>query len=149
MPISINELLKEFDLQPIKTVRWGRKIHTEKEGVYFVSLSNNPDLNSGAISEIPICKVVLKKWIEKVGGFEIDKIRTFDVELIIKRLSEFWLPDENIVYIGKAPIRNNGKGIGIRINEFYNTDYGEKRPHAGGHWIKSFTTIRLNFRKGL
>ncbi|MCB0457954.1 MAG: hypothetical protein R2776_06055 [Flavobacteriaceae bacterium] len=141
MPTTVNELIKKFDLPESKVVKWKETISTEKEGIYIVSLSKDPELNSGILEEIPISKNIIDKWIQKVNGFELDKVLTFDKDLIIERLSEFWLPDENIVYIGKAPIRSNGKGIGNRVREFYKTEYGEKRPHAGGHWIKSLSNL--------
>lgn len=141
MPITVNELIKRFDLPTAKKVKWDELISTEQEGIYIVSLSNNPNLNSGNVKDIPISKGILKKWVEKVGGFEIDKTKTFDINLITDRLSESWLPDENILYIGKAPKRKNGKALGNRVREFYRTEYGERKPHAGGHWLKSLYLI--------
>lgn len=142
MPTTINQLTSNFNLPEVNKVKWNERIPIEKEGVYIVSLSDNPDCNNGIIKEIPISETIIKKWIKKVNGFELDKIKTFDSKKIIERLSQFWLPDENIIYIGKAPVRSNGKGIGNRVNEFYKTDYGKKRPHAGGHWIKSLTILK-------
>lgn len=141
MPTTINELIEKFDLPKSKVVKWKEIIPSEKEGIYIVSLSNDPEKNDGILNEIPISQNIIEKWIKKVNGFELDKILTFDKDLIIERLSEFWLPDENIVYIGKAPVRSSGKGIGNRVKEFYKTEYGEKRPHAGGHWIKSLSNL--------
>ncbi len=141
MPTTINELIEKFDLPKSKVVKWNETIPTEREGIYIVSLSKDPKINSGTLDEIPISTNTINKWIKKVNGFELDKILTFDKDFIIERLSEFWLPDENIVYIGKAPIRSNGKGIGNRVKEFYKTEYGEKKPHAGGHWIKSLSNL--------
>lgn len=141
MPTTINELIEKFDLSKSKVVKWNETVPTEKEGIYIVSLSKDPDINGGTLSEIPISKRIIDKWIHKVKGFQLDKVLTFDKDPIIARLSEFWLPDENIVYIGKAPIRRNGKGIGNRVKEFYKTEYGEKRPHAGGHWIKALSNL--------
>ena len=145
MPTIINDLIEKFDLPRSKVVKWNETIPTEKEGIYIVSLSKDPGLNSGTLSQIPISKNIIDKWIKKINGFELDKELTFNSELITKRLSEFWLPDENIIYIGKAPVRSNGKGIGNRVREFYNTEYGEKRPHAGGHWIKSLSNVNRLF----
>jgi hypothetical protein len=141
MPTTINELIEHLDLRKSKRVQWGEKIPTEEEGIYIVSLSKDPELNNGTLDKIPISRDILNQWINKVNGFILDKELTFDKDKIIDRLSQFWLPDENIVYIGKAPIRNNGKGIGNRVKEFYNTDFGGKRPHAGGHWIKALSIL--------
>lgn len=141
MPTTIHELTRKFDLPQSKVVKWNETIPTEEEGIYIVSLSEDPKKNNGTVDTIPISTNTIDNWIQKVNGFELDKVLTFDKDLIIQRLSEFWLADENIVYIGKAPTRSNKKGLGNRVNEFYKTEFGEKRPHAGGHWLKSLSNL--------
>lgn len=143
MPITVNELVKKVGLDPksLKKVKWGTPVSTQKEGVYSVSLSETPDANN-SLAEIPISMNILKEWINKVGGFTIDKSLTYDSELIKNRLSKFWLSDESILYIGKAPIRKNRKGLGNRIQEYYETEFGESKPHAGGHWIKTLSNLK-------
>ncbi len=145
MPTIINELIEHFNLSKSEVVSWGESINIEKEGVYIVSLSKDPKKNDGTIKDIPISREIIKNWIKKVDGFELDKEKTYDEKLIIKRLSQFWLSDENILYIGKTSLRKNNKGLGNRVNELYKTKYGEKRPHKGGHWIKSLLNLnKLN-----
>jgi len=141
MPTTVNRLIEEYELPPAGKVKWGERIATQDEGIYIVSLSDDPNSNNGILNEAPISENIIKKWIAKVGGFEIDKLKTYDSKVIIERLSQFWMPDENIVYIGKAPKRSNGKGIGNRVSEYYKTEYGARKPHAGGHWIKSLTVL--------
>jgi len=141
MPTTVNKLFENYKLPSAKKVKWNEKPPTENEGVYIVSLSDDPERNNGTQKNPPISRDIIKKWIFKVDGFELDKIKTFDPDKIIERLSQFWLPDENILYIGKANKRSNGTGIGTRVSEYYNTDYGENSPHAGGHWLKSLTIL--------
>lgn len=141
MPTTVNDLIEHFNLPKSKCVKWNEKISSQEEGVYIVSTSQDPNLNNGIHNTIPVSKQIIQKWISKMNGFELDKEVTFDTSKIIQRLSEFWLSDENILYIGKAPIRKSNKGIGNRVNEYYRTDYGERSPHAGGHWIKSLTIL--------
>lgn len=145
MSTTVNNLIENFNLSPAKSVKWNQIPKTEDEGVYIVSLSNNPEKNNGIYSKAPISKDIIKKWIEKVDGFELDKINTFNSDKIIKRLSQFWLPDENILYIGKAPKRKSNTGLATRVKEYYRTDFGEKKPHAGGHWLKSLTILNKLF----
>ena len=145
MPTTINDLTNEFNLPTAKKVSWYEKIPTQGEGVYIVSMSNAPNTYNGTLEKIPISKEIIEKWILKVDGFEIDKINTYDPDQIIDRLSQFWLPDETVLYIGKAPKRNNGKGLGNRVNEYYRTEYGARKPHAGGHWIKSLAKLENLF----
>jgi len=137
MPITIKQLVEEVRLQPdaIKMVKWNTRIESKKEGVYIVSLSENAETNK-TIEEPPISTTILNSWIKKLEYFTIDRKKTQEAETIKKRLSEFWIPDESILYIGKAPLRKKGGGIGNRVQEYYDTAIGEARPHAGGHWIK-------------
>ena len=141
MSISIKKLLEINRLIDFQRLKWSEKPTTNSEGVYIVSLSDDPHANNNKCIHAPISKDIIEKWINKVNGFEIDKQMTFDSDIVIERLSKFWLPNENILYIGKGPIRSNGKALDNRINEFYKTEYGEKRPHAGGHWIKSLSKL--------
>jgi hypothetical protein len=57
-------------------------------------------------------------------------------ELLHNRLQSYWLPDENILYIGQT--ENN---LRQRIQQFYKTELGQSKPHAGGHWIKTLTIL--------
>tara|TARA_B100001173_G_C15857769_1_gene491592 strand:+ start:64 stop:684 length:621 start_codon:yes stop_codon:yes gene_type:complete len=145
MATSVNILCEKFNLSSPKRVDWNEIPPTQEEGIYIVSLSSNPEKNNGTHEKAPISEDIIKKWLTKVGGFELDKINTFDSDKVIERLSQFWLPDENILYIGKAPKRSNGSGIATRVREYYNTEYGEKRPHSGGHWLKSLTILNELF----
>ena len=141
MPITVNQLLEYHDLRLLKIIQWGQAVNTEREGIYIVSLSDDPNANNGISNNAPISSNIINKWILKVDGFKVDNLLTYDSNQVIERLSKFWLPDENILYIGKAPKRSNGKALGNRIGEYYRTEYGEKRPHAGGHWIKSLRIL--------
>ena len=143
MPITVNELVKEAGWNPkyLRKVKWGIPVSTQKEGVYIVSLSEISDVNN-SLAEMPILMNILKERIDKIEGFTIDRSLTHDFELIKNRLSQFWLNDESILYIGKAPIRKRGKGLGNRIQEYYDTVFGEEKPHAGGHWIKTLSNLK-------
>jgi hypothetical protein len=54
---------------------------------------------------------------------------------LVDRLAIYWLPDEAIVYIGKAT------SLRGRVGGYYSTELGDKRPHAGGHWIKTLSNL--------
>jgi hypothetical protein len=45
------------------------------------------------------------------------------------------MPDENIVYIGRAG------SLRKRIGDYYRTPLGDSKPHAGGHWIKTLAVL--------
>lgn len=142
MPITIKQLVEKVGLPStaIEVVKWNTPIECKNEGIYIVSLSENAELNR-TIEEIPISMTILEDWIQKLGYFTIDKEETQDAEVIKGRLAEFWIPDENILYIGKAPLRKSSGGVGNRVREYYKTAIGESGPHAGGHWIKMLENL--------
>lgn len=131
MPITVKQLVEEVRLSSasVKVVKWNTPIDCKKEGIYIVSLSEKADLNRTK-EEFPISMSILEEWIKKLDYFTIDKEKTRDVEIVKERLSEFWIPDENILYIGKAPLRTRGGGIGNRVQEYYETAIGAKKPHC-------------------
>ena len=57
MPTSVENLIENFNLSPARSVKWNEIPTTEEEGIYIVSLSNNPEKNNGTnkvtISIIP------------------------------------------------------------------------------------------------
>lgn len=59
-----------------------------------------------------------------------------------KRLTSFWLQDESVLYIGKAPKRGNGSGISKRVSEYFSTIIGNGGPHSGGQWIKTLKNLK-------
>ena len=73
-------------------------------------------------------------------AFTIDGVKP-TVSKLKNRLREFWLPDESILYIGKAPKRNINDGIGNRVNEYYRTIIGNRSPHSGGQWLKTLANL--------
>lgn len=139
MPTTIKEIFNSQNIGSIYKVKWGENITSQSGGIYIVSTSSIPSQNLG-ISSVPnIDDTILIAWIKKVQNFTIDGERNF--LLLKKRLKEFWLPDENILYIGKATVRANGKGLGKRISEYYTTKIGAGSPHSGGQWIKTLKNL--------
>lgn len=58
-----------------------------------------------------------------------------------KRLTEFWFPDESIIYIGKAPTRKKESGISKRVSEYFSTIIGNGGPHSGEQWVKTLKDL--------
>lgn len=80
----------------------------------------------------------VEDWFSYVPLLKMDGFRPSGKSLA-QRLHEFWLPDETILYIGMT----NGT-IQQRLQQFYDHHLGDKRPHRGGHWIKtSDSSIRV------
>jgi hypothetical protein len=139
MASTIRELLKvaNLDSSLVKTVRWGESVKHTVAGLYFVSTC--PTLDTGFYMDNALLDIAkLSKWIDKVGTIAIDGTVVTNEGELEQRLKRFWLRDENILYIGKA---KNTVGIRTRVNQYYNTELGEKKPHAGGHWIKTLGNL--------
>ena len=58
------------------------------------------------------------------------------VKTLKKRLSEFWLPEENILYIGQTE-----SSLSKRIGDYYRTELGARAPHSGGQWLKTLADL--------
>ena len=141
MGIVINQLMALNDLDYYVRVNWRERPTTKSEGVYIVSLSDDPNANNGKCKHAPISKDLIDKWIYKVNGFEIDKQMTFDSDIVIERLSKFWLPDENILYMNLVQVNLESLQSGFdlencqmvdsmtRVNELVNTIDGTPCSH--------------------
>jgi hypothetical protein len=136
MGTTIKQLFTEFELDSFNYIKWGNHFTKNEQGVYVVSTSSDPNENLG-ISDSPLFDdIQINNWINSLPNFLIDNIKA-NPKMLKNRLSNFWLPDENILYIGKAPTRKGGSGISRRVGEYFNTNITARSPHAGGQWIKS------------
>ena len=141
MPNLVLDLFKESGIKTFSKVQWNENIDSQNEGIYIISLSSNPNQNLGIVISPNFSDKQITQWINKVPNFLIDDNKpTLDV--VKNRLLEFWLPDENILYIGKAPKRSNNKGVGNRVAEYYRTILGDGSPHSGGQWIKTLANLK-------
>ena len=135
MAITVRQLFNEFNILDFKKVKWGEIFNEKRQGVYVVFSSNDPDKHLG-ITENPLFDdKQINLWISKLPNFQIDGFPA-DPSVLKNRLKSFWLPDESILYIGKAPTRKNGTGISKRVMEYFSTIIGDGGPHSGGQWIK-------------
>lgn len=58
---------------------------------------------------------------------------------VVEVLGSFWLIDEPIIYIGKA------SSLRQRLGQYFRHELGDRRPHAGGHWIKTLECLQSTF----
>jgi hypothetical protein len=144
MPLSVIDLISQTGLTAngLETVRWGNKPKSAKVGIYIVSTSQNPALNDNLFASAPIDNDVLQFWLNKVTTLQIDGNVLPTVSQLRDRLNQFWFPDESILYIGQT---ESSKGIAGRVGQYYRTELGERKPHAGGHWIKTLATLNQLF----
>ncbi len=122
------ELLRSVGLLADGPVRWGSPVRAGGPGIYIVELA-------APLKSAPIDHQLVAHWIERVPGLTLDGARPTQRELAV-RLGEFWLPDETVVYIGMTSL-----SIGGRVGAFVNTRLGDRRPHSGGHWLKTLSVL--------
>ena len=121
-------LLRHVGLDPDGPVLWGAQVNSRLPGVLVVELPQ-------PLPSAPIDTVALRRWIEGVPTLRLDDRRP-TVNELQARLNGFWLPDQTVLYIGQAE-----KSLGGRVGALYATDLGHRRPHPGGHWLRTLRTI--------
>jgi len=137
MPTSVIELFEEANLSFDGPQKWGQIIQVNEPGVYVISLSENAaDKANCLLKNAPIEQKIVKNWIERVSRLKIDKSLQ-STQALVNRLSEFWLPDEPILYIGNTPKRTIAK----RVQECYVYVLGDSSQHRGGHWLKTLKIL--------
>lgn len=134
VPTTVSSLLDSVGLQVMGCSKWNQRVESTEEGVYVVSISDDPN-QIKCCDVAPISHDVVEKWINRVSTFTLDGMKP-TTEKVVGRLSKFWLPDETILYIGKA-----GKSLRERVRDYYRTELGNRRPHAGGHWLKTLSIL--------
>jgi hypothetical protein len=135
VPISPEQLFTAIGARRSGSSPWGVRIPHDKPGVYFVSLTPDAKTNTGLLSRAPISPALVSEWIGRVPTFAFDgkPCRADDVGSF---LATAWLPDESIVYIGRAT-----KSLAVRTGQFFRHRLGERQPHNGGHWVKVLSNL--------
>jgi transcription elongation factor GreA len=121
-------LIRSVGLMADGPVLWGRQVASRTPGVYLVELPEPsaeypPDMNA------------IRAWLERVPSLLLDGARPTPHELAA-RLAGFWVPNESVVYIGKS-----NASLGGRVTAFDRTPLGDRRPYAGGHWLKTLRVL--------
>lgn len=142
MPTKVSEIFNHFGINIDGQVNWNEEIDSNKCGVYVIALT--ADRNRLITFNKPIFSDnEIQNWIDliKTGGKSllVDG-QPATTDFIKQRLSQFWLPDETIVYIGKAG-PSITRTLKVRVNEFYRTKLGCDKRHSGGHWLKTLQNL--------
>lgn len=127
-PMTAPALLREVGLLPDGPVPWGRPVPARGSGVFVVELP-------GPLSTAPIELTRVGKWLEHVPTLTLDGARPSS-RALAARLASFWLPTEVVLYVGATEA-----SIGARVAAMQRTVLGDRRPHAGGHWLHLLTAL--------
>lgn len=109
-------------------VLWGRTAASRKPGIFVVE-------RAAPCDAAPLDAAALRRWLERVPGLRIDGERPTATTLA-DRLASFWLPGQTVLYAGRSQ-----KALGSRVAALYATPLGDRRPHAGGHWLKTLADL--------
>ena len=115
-------------------------------GVYIITTRSEKDqCDNSYVSPSPSLRprfnhVTIRSWISAVPKMKLHGM--FPTSLgIAEYLAQFWLPDECIVYVGKASLGSKRQGLYGRIGAFFRHKLGASSPHKGGHWLPSLQDI--------
>lgn len=125
---SAQALFRSVGLLADGPVRWGMPVRVGGPGVFVVELA-------APLPAPPIALTKVGKWIEHVPDLRLDGERPASRELLA-RLASFWLPDQTVLYVDGST-----SSIGGRIAAMYRTELGDRRPYAGGHWLRTLTVL--------
>jgi hypothetical protein len=135
VPTTVQKALRAGVLRPAGCVRWGVRVPETKAGVYIVATSNEIRSTERAIAVCPIDPKAVGLVLKTRPELLLDGRRP-TVEALAERIASFWLPDEVILYIGLA-----GTSLQTRVNQYYRTPLGARKPHAGGWFLKVLSNL--------
>jgi len=150
MPTSVRSCFDAVGLIVDGPVNYGDRVPDSRPGVYVVTHDRDPDAADPTFRyEAHISSKAIAHWILRVPKMRvcIDGCMVppspRDVK---KRLVEFWLPHESILYIGKAGTASpSRRGIDERAGALYRHKLGNPSPHRGGHWLKTLADLEDKF----
>jgi hypothetical protein len=136
MPVTVAEAFAAIDLSQddIATVRWRTKPARSNSGVYIVSLTSSPDSFDGKLSKPELAEIEFRRWLDVCPRMTLDGKEPC-VGQLIDRIARFWIPDEVILYIGKAT------DLPSRLDAYYRTSIGKSSPHSGGYFLKLLSNL--------
>lgn len=135
MPISVGELFTAAGAVSSGVVRWGVQVSPTEPGVYCVARTADPNAAVvNAPAYIPSASayatlLTARPHLSVDGG-------PATPSSLAKRLGQFWIPNEPVLYIGLA-----GSSLRKRISQYYATRLGARSPHAGGWWLKTLADL--------
>jgi transcription elongation factor GreA len=127
-PLSAQELLRAQGLPADGPVLWGQPARSRAPGIFIVEMATS-------MAHAPIDITAVRTWVDRVPGLRLDGERPTPTDLA-DRLGAFWLPAQQVLYVGRT-----SKTMGPRIAAAYATPLGDRRPHAGGHWLKTLHRV--------
>lgn len=126
--LTAQAVLRTLDLTIDGPVRWGQPVRSRAPGIFVVEAPV-----AEALPQLDI--VAIRGWLDRVPSFTLDGARP-EPNAVADRLRSFWLPGQHVVYVGRSQ-----KSLGARVGALYGTVLGDRRPHSGGHWLKTLKNL--------
>jgi transcription elongation factor GreA len=107
---------------------WGRPVQAQGPGVFLVEAP-------APVAAAPIELTRVGKWIERVETLRLDR-EVPTSKAVAARIGSFWLPSQTVLYIGASEA-----SVARRVAAMAKTELGDRRPAAGGHWLKTLRAL--------
>lgn len=121
-------LLRDVGLMVDGPLPYGRPVPARGPGVFLIELP-------APLSTPPLELTRLGVWLGRVPSLRLDgEVPTS--KALQARIAAFWLPSQTVLYIGAAET-----SIGGRLAAVDKTVLGDRKPHSGGHWLKTLKTL--------
>jgi len=133
MPSSVRDLFDSAGVGPQRPIRFCEMLPSQSGGVYVVSLvSESQEDGSKRCFAPQLSEELIAEWLRMNPRLRLDTgdHRPKAAELR-ERMEAFWLPDEVVLYVGQT-----SSSLGKRLRQYQRTKPWERRPHAGGCWLK-------------
>jgi transcription elongation factor GreA len=127
-PLTAPALLRSVGLLADGPAVWGRPFAASGPGVFVVELA-------APLANAPIELTRIGKWMERMPTLRLDGIAPSS-RAVVARMASFWIPSTTVLYIGSSTT-----SIAGRVTAIEATALGDRRPYAGGHWLKTLTGL--------
>ena len=134
MPSTVGSLFEACGAEWKACARWGQPLSLTRPGIYVVSGSEDPLDQSPIRGVAPIAVEAVAKLLA-VSNVMVDGTPATP-ESLAARLAGCRLPDENVLYVGKADT-----SVARRVRQYVRTPLGARRPHNGGWFLKTLSVL--------
>ncbi len=121
-------LLRSVGLLADGPAVWGRPMRASGAGIFIIELPTPP-------ATAPLELTRIGKWIEHVPTMRLDGQEATS-KAVAARLASFWLPSTSVLYVGTSQ-----QSMAARVGAIERTVLGDRRPYAGGNWLKTLAGL--------
>jgi transcription elongation factor GreA len=127
-PLDAATLLRSVGLLADGPAVWGRPMRASGAGIFIIELPSPP-------ATAPLEMTRIGKWLEHVPTMKIDGTEATS-KAVATRLASFWIPSTSVLYIGTSQ-----QSMAARVSAIERTNLGDRRPYAGGNWLKTLSGL--------